>query len=155
MTLRAEVQALDCAPVQADGGSELLGAVDAYGTLVMARCSRQHHATGGARDDNTRENAANADNGFDVVTTAGPQHATSEPSWAGLAFAPGAPHVAATARHLARAVRVGLLNTHGFARPAEWEVHTVHTLRWMCTMATCMRCASTRPGTPRRSPSCA
>ena len=92
LTLRSEVQALDCALLQEGGREELLGAVDAYGTLVLARRTRQ------AQDGDDGD-------GEVVTTTAVPRHSSSEGSWAGVAFAPAAPHIAATARHLARAVR--------------------------------------------------
>ena len=94
LTLRSEVQALDCTLLQEGGREELLGAVDAYGTLVLARRTREAQGEGDAAGD-----------GEGVTTTAVPRHSSSEGSWAGLAFAPAAPHIAATARHLARAVR--------------------------------------------------
>jgi hypothetical protein len=93
LTLRSEVQALDCALLQEGGREELLGAVDAYGTLVLARRARQAQDGAGGDDDV-------------ATTTAVPRHSSSEGSWAGVALAPAAPHIAATARHLARAVRL-------------------------------------------------
>ncbi len=83
---RAEVQAL--AGATSEGG-ESLAAIDAYGHVTLAR-----DAAG-----------AGAHGSPGAVACLAPPHASFEPSWAGVAFAQGAPHVLATARHLARAVR--------------------------------------------------
>lgn len=113
MTLRSEVQALDCAALQP--GAQLLAAVDAYGTVVISRSSSAHQQAGAnhAADGGQQHTAvSDADGGFDAISTVTPVHASSEPSWAGVAFAPGAPNMLATARHLARAVR---LSTRGMS----------------------------------------
>ena len=94
---RAAVQALDCAPLGA-GGEALLAAVDAYGhvTLSRLRSGAAAAAPGGGDSDAAYLAAAAA---------LAPRVDTVEPSWAGVAFAPGAPTTVATARHLTRAVR--------------------------------------------------
>jgi hypothetical protein len=90
---RAELQALAVAVCD---GEELLAAVDGYGHVALQRrpCIRA-----GGDDD------ADAAGGPCAVASLAPRVEAVEPSWAGVAFAQGAPRTLATARHLARTVR--------------------------------------------------
>ena len=91
LACRSEVQALDSC-VGGDG-CELLAAVDGYGCVTLAR-----DAAG------TADSADSSHHHPGAVASLQPPHGSYEPSWAGCAFAPGAPYALATARTLARCV---------------------------------------------------
>jgi hypothetical protein len=91
---RAELQGLDSAPLGA-GGEALLAAVDAYGHVTLSRLRARAPAGASAASDEAYLAAA---------TALAPRVDAVEPSWAGVAFAPGAPTTLATARHLAKTV---------------------------------------------------
>lgn len=92
---RAELQGLDSAPLGA-GGEALLAAVDAYGHVTLSRLRGRAPADASSASDEAYLAAA---------TALAPRVDAVEPSWAGVAFAPGAPSTLATARHLAKTVR--------------------------------------------------
>lgn len=92
---RAELQGLDSAPLGA-GGEALLAAVDAYGHVTLSRLRGRARADTSSASDEAYLAAA---------TALAPRVDAVEPSWAGVAFAPGAPSTLATARHLAKTVR--------------------------------------------------
>jgi hypothetical protein len=104
---RAELQALAVAVCD---GEELLAAVDGYGHVALQR----RPCSGAAGDDG---DALFAAGGPCAVASLLPRVEAVEPSWAGVAFAPGAPRTLATARHLARTVR------------AQSQPHTCYALR--------------------------
>ena len=136
---RAELQGLDSAPL-GGGGEALLAAVDAYGHVTLSRLRARAPAGASAASDEAYLAAA---------TALAPRVDAVEPSWAGVAFAPGAPTTLATARHLAKTVRA--LDMRCRITGAVSLTPCARRRRWMSTTATCTCAASTRP--PTRQPS--